>query len=144
MKAFHKRLAALVLSLCLVLGLAACGSKEDGGKDGETQLSGTVYVPEFIDMDLGLGKNSYINSGCSDGKNVYILASIYPDWEAGEDGDTRYEIYRISLESGEPEKLENFQMPVAPEGFDDSYSYADSLRSGVNGNLWINVGVNDN
>ena len=101
-----------------------------------------MYVPEFIDLDLGLGKNSYIRNGCSDGKNVYIMASIYPDWEAGEDGDTRYEIYRMPLDGGAPEKLENFRMPDIPEGYDYSYSYADSLRAGADGTLWINVGIN--
>jgi len=144
MRTIHKRLGALIVSLCLVLGLAACGSG-DGKEEGE-QLSGTVYVPEFIDMEkLNLGKDYYIRNGCTDGKNVYILAAIYPDWEAGEEGDTRYELYRIPIDGGEPEKLENFQLPAAPEGFDGpgatTYSYADSLRAGAEGTLWVNASI---
>ena len=140
MKTFHKRLTALLLSLCLVLGLAACGSG-DGQKEDTAQLSGTVYVPEFIDLDLNLGKNANIRNGCTDGQSVYVMVSISPDWEAGEEGDTRYEIYRLPLDGGEPEKLENFQIPPAPEGYDSSYSYADNLRAGAEGTLWVNVSI---
>jgi len=145
MRTIHTRLGALIVSLCLVLGLAACGSG-DGQKKDQNQLTGTVYVPEFIELDqLNLGKNYNIRNGCTDGKNVYILAAIYPDWEAGEEGDTRYELYRIPIDGGEPEKLENFQLPAAPEGFDgpgaSAYSYADNLRAGAEGTLWVNASV---
>ena len=47
-----KRLTALLLALCVLLGLTACGSGGDQKSgDNTEQLSGTVYVPEFLTMD---------------------------------------------------------------------------------------------
>ncbi len=140
MQKIYKRLMALLLSLCLVLSLAACG-KGDGDKDGDAQLTGTVYVPQFNDLDLGLGKNGSIRQGCTDGTSVYVLGVAYPDWEAGEEGDTRYEIYRVPVDGGSPERLENFRLPEVPEGYDYSDAYADSLRAGAEGTLWVGVTV---
>ena len=56
-----KGLTAL-LAACMLLSLAACGKDQD--EDAE-KLSGTVFVPEFIDMDLG--KNGEVRGGCTDG-----------------------------------------------------------------------------
>ena len=64
-----KRAAALLLAACLLLGLAACGSK-DGGKT--QQLTGKVYVPQFMDFKLDI---DYIQGGCADEENVYIIGS---------------------------------------------------------------------
>lgn len=50
MRKHTNRLTALLLALCIVLGLAACGSGKDSGE--ADQLSGIVYVPEFIDLGL--------------------------------------------------------------------------------------------
>ena len=133
MKKIYKRLGVLLLSICLVLGLAACGGREDG-EDSDTQLSGTVYVPRFI--DLNLDGECYFRQGCADGTNVYMLLNYYP-----EEGDSYYEICRAPLEGGAPEKLENFQPPEAPEGFDYAYSYANSLCAGAEGTLWLGVTV---
>ena len=83
-----KRIVALLLALSMALGLAACG--KDKESDDTKQLSSTVYVPEYIDLDMG--KNTNVYGGCTDGKNVYLLMAKYPDWEAGEEGDTQYTI----------------------------------------------------
>ncbi|MDE7261967.1 MAG: extracellular solute-binding protein [Oscillospiraceae bacterium] len=142
MKTTRKKILALALSLCLLLSLAACGKDGEKQEDGGAQLSGTVYVPQFMNINIDLGKNGDIRQGCTDGNNVYVMAVAYPDWEAGEEGDTRYEIYRMSVDGGEPEKLENFQLPPAPEGFDYASSYADGLRAGAEGTLWVGVSIN--
>ena len=47
MRRYGKKLTALLLALCMLLALAACGS---GGDSGDAaQLSGTIYVPEFLE-----------------------------------------------------------------------------------------------
>ena len=70
MKQGGRKWAALLLALSMALGLAACGSKDGGGKE---QLSGTVYVPQFMDCKLNV---DYINSGCVAGENVYVIGEI--------------------------------------------------------------------
>ena len=54
-----KRLTALLLALVLILGAAACGA--GGNEEDASPLSGTVYVPEFIDVDVGM---EHIQGGC--------------------------------------------------------------------------------
>ena len=126
-----KGLTAL-LAACMLLSLAACGKDQD--EDAE-KLSGTVFVPEFIDMDLG--KNSEVRGGCTDGAYIYLLTSKYPDREAGEEGDTTYSILRLSVDGGEPEPLENFKIDAAPEGYDQSYVYLSGIRAGADGSIWV-------
>ena len=132
-----KRIVALLLALSMALGLAACG--KDKESDDTKQLSSTVYVPEYIDLDMG--KNTNVYGGCTDGKNVYLLMAKYPDWEAGEEGDTQYTIQSIPLEGGEMAPLENFKAEAAPEGYQQSYTYYNSIRAGADGTLWVSAGV---
>ena len=66
-----KKLTALLLALVLVLGTAACGT--GGDEEDASPLSGTVYVPEFIDVDVGMER---IQGGCSDGKNLYLMGYV--------------------------------------------------------------------
>lgn len=131
-----KRVLTALLAACMLLSLAACGKDKD--EDAE-QLSGTVFVPEFIDLDLG--KNSDMRGGCTDGTYIYLLTARYPDWEAGEEGDTVYAIRRLSVDGGEPEELPNFQMDAAPEGYQQSYVYLSSIRAGADGSLWVGESV---
>ena len=118
MKQGGRKWAALLLALSMALGLTACGSKDGGGKE---QLSGTVYVPQFMDCKLNV---DYINSGCVAGENVYVIGEINEetketDPNTGEEYyryDSRTTIYRISLEGGDAVELENYVPPQLPEG----------------------------
>lgn len=134
-----KRAAAALLALSMLLALSACGKNQD--KDNAQQLSGTVYVPQFMDLNLDLGKQYDIDGGCTDGTNVYLLVDLYPDWENGEEGDTRSAIIRVPLDGGEPEELENFRPAEAPEGYSESSVYCRSLRAGADGSLWVEESI---
>ena len=158
MGVYGKKLTALLLALCMVLGLVACG----GGDDSADQLSGTIYMPEFIDLDL---KVDYINSGYCDGQYVYVLgetntpqlfdgsgqyvkdlteeeaSSFWESADAGADGSyvsytSASKIYRVPLDGGASEELENFAATKIPEGTDGSV-YISNIRGGQDGTLWV-------
>ena len=131
-----KRVLTLLLALCMLLSLAACGGKDKGG-DAQ-QLSATVYVPEFLSLDLDiLGKNYNLSGGCTDGTNVYLLAYVYPDYEAGEEGDSRTLLIRFPLDGGEPTEMKNFQSGSSEEDGAEVNRNFNSLRTGIDGSLWL-------
>ena len=131
-----KRVLTLLLALCMLLSLAACGSKDKG--DDAQQLSATVYVPEFLSLDLDiLGKNYNLSGGCTDGTNVYLLAYVYPDYEAGEEGDSRTLLIRFPLDGGEPTEMKNFQSGSSEEDGAEVNRNFNSLRTGIDGSLWL-------
>lgn len=159
MRVYGKKLTALLLAACVLLGLAACGSKEG---DDANQLSGTVYVPEFVDLDLDL---EYVNGGCSDGQNAYLLGEVVTytlrDAEGNEiksltreeaqkywsgevtteDGSYpesvyRNAIFRVSLDSGEAVELENYETSAIPEGYEGD-CYISGIRMGADGTVWV-------
>ena len=165
MRRYGKKLTALLLALCMLLALAACGSGGDSG-DAE-QLSGTIYVPEFLECDLDL---DYINSGCCDGRYVYVLGDVntpqlynaqgevvrdmteeeaeefWNNPSAGEDGSyvgyaSTSKIYRISIEDGAAEELENFSPVEIPEG-QEGDTYISDLTTGADGTLWVTEQIN--
>ena len=141
MKVYGKKLTAALLALVLSLGLAACGGKDGDSKGDDQLLSGKVYVPEFIDFDVGL---TYIDSGCSDGKNVYVAGTVSTETEETDPATgetyTNYEsrsaIYRIPLDGGPAVELENFTPTPLPDGYEGS-SNLRSLRVGAEGTLWV-------
>lgn len=131
-----KRVLTLLLALCMLLSLAACGSKN--AEDDTRQLSATVYVPEFLSLDLGiLGKNYNLSGGCTDGTNVYLLAYVYPDYEAGEEGDSRTLLIRFPLDGGEPTEMKSFQSGSTEEDGTEVHRNFNSLRTGIDGSLWL-------
>lgn len=136
-KLYGKRLAALLLAACLLAGLTACGSKEDK----TAQLTGKVYVPQFLDCKLDV---DYIQGGCADEENVYIIGNT--DEEAEEtDPDTgetyttytsHYDLYRIPLDGGEAVRLENYQMTQLPEDAEGNVSIQ-RVEPGEDGTIWV-------
>ena len=100
-----KRVLTLLLALCMLLSLAACGSKN--AEDDTRQLSATVYVPEFLSLDLDiLGKN-------------YNLSGGFP------------------LDGGEPTEMKSFQSGSTEEDGTEVHRNFNSLRTGIDGSLWL-------
>ena len=140
MNTIKKRAIGLLLALAMLLSLAACGKNDDDAQ----QLSGTVYVPQFIDLNLeSLGQNYNLQGGCTDGTNVYLLVSIYPDDDAGEAGEMREALIRVPLDGGEMAELEGFQHDASRtmEGYDQVSSYLNGIRIGADGSLWVEESV---
>ena len=91
MKYYKNRLTAALLALCVLLGLTACGGGGGSSNGSASPLSGKVYVPKFMELNVGSDTElNYVSGGCCDGKNVYLLASlnekeITTDPETGEE-----------------------------------------------------------
>ena len=145
MQRLKKRTVCLLLAAVMLLGmLAGCGKKDD-----TQQLSATVYVPKYIDLNLDL---DYISGGCSDGENLYLIGERTEEIkmeapegmssdEAEKYGYTTYrnvfDIYRVALDgSGTVEKLPNYQAPKVPDGKDGNCSVSD-IAIAEDGSLWV-------
>lgn len=139
MKTMGKKAIIFLLAACMLLSLAACGKDKDGGGEDAQQLSGTVYVPEYIDLGLEENSRNRMVGACTDGKNVYMLSVKYPDYEAGETGDSVYSLQSISLETRETASLPNFKADAVPEGYDQGGIYYDGIRSAADGTLWLSA-----
>lgn len=137
MKQGGRKWAALLLALSMALGLAACGSKDGDDKE---QLSGTVYVPQFVDCKLDV---DYINGGCVSGENVFIIGEVNEETQTTDPstGEVFYEydyhtaLYRVPLEGGEAVELENYAPPQLPDGAEGNAG-VQSLEPGPDGTLW--------
>ena len=136
------RLTAALLALCIALGLAACGSGGQETDENAQQLSGKVYVPKFVDLDMDF---DYINSGCCDGQYVYLSADIRSEEEVTdpETGETSVSyssesgIYRVDLDTGKTVPLENYEPSYSFESYEDGWFNLDSISQGADGTLWV-------
>ena len=137
MDRMKKRTLCLLLAACMLLGLlAGCGKKNNA-----QQLSATVYVPQYLDLNLDL---EYVRGGCCDGENLYVIGQIghdatETDPDTGETYTSRtytYDIFRVSLADGASEKLSGYTAPAVPEGREGRASIQ-RLETGKDGTLWV-------
>ena len=137
MDRMKKRTLCLLLAACMLLGLlAGCGKKNNA-----QQLSATVYVPQYLDLNLDL---EYVRGGCCDGENLYVIGQIghdatETDPDTGETYTSRtytYDIFRISLADGASEKLSGYTAPAVPAGREGRASI-ERLETGKDGTLWV-------
>ena len=122
-----KKLWGLALLGALLLGLTACGGKEEEAWDG-----GPVYMAEALDYT---SEQLRIMSGCAVGDSFYLV-DIAPEKLAS--GPTRRDvdrIQRISLEDGAAQPLPAYQMADTSEA-QRKYILSSVLRPGTDGTLW--------
>ena len=146
MKHMKRRAAALILALAMLLGLAACG--KDGKQGGDDQLlSSTVYVPQFLDMNIEGIED--ISGGCVGEDWVYLIANKSEETTETDPvtGETypgyvyNTYLYRLPLAGGEAEKLENYQMTALPEGTEGGV-YIEKVTAGEDNTLWVTEVIN--
>lgn len=127
---FGKRALPLLLALCILLSLAACG-RDKGQEDNAEDLSATVFVPEFLDMDF-IGEDGHFYGGCTDGQFAYMLVA---QWS--ENADATYQLLRMPLDGGTAQPLENFKPDGKPDGYDYAYCGINGISAGADGTLWV-------
>lgn len=155
-----KKVLALVLALCCLTALlTGCGDKDDSGSGG-VPASGTVYVPSYEDLDIGLGD---FNVCGSNGNLLYLNVWDYGDGIAEDEPmplaeaedvavasgsdimgseDPTVKLYSYDLESKALTQLKDYQNPEDPEQYK---SYAnlegsttmDRCMLDNAGNLWV-------
>lgn len=119
----QKKLLALILSLCLLTSLTACGGKT--AKDDTI-----VYVPELISIEPPMDE---IQCSCMIGDSVYI-------WGARGSGSV---LVRVSEGSNIAEPLPDYQQIAPPDipNISSTFleSYSGSLQVTADGTLWESV-----
>lgn len=78
---------AAILLVLAVLGLAACGSDDDGGSGSTAQASGTGFKPInggrlTVGMNLQFKPEMYLDKGQPAGYDVELLKRLAPDLDA--------------------------------------------------------------
>lgn len=156
-----KRLFAMILVFAMTISLAACKAEDDTKNDTEdkgikkAELGATIHVPEYIELN----GESEPKSLCASGENIFISTSErimriyntdgemvqafsgeeYPEKMASDEYDLgfdEFQLYRMPLEGGKLEKLEEYQPPALPDGTAGS-CHIEQICAGENGTLWV-------
>ncbi len=128
-----KRLAAFLLVAALMAGLlAGCGSPDgEQATDAPGQeATGLVWTSEFTAVDSGDG---YINQASYSEGKYYYNTSSYDE----ETMESKEELWCIDTATGACTQLTGYTKPVAPEGYDDAYSYVNSLSVTSEGDILV-------
>lgn len=146
MKRKLTRILACLLSACLLSALAACGSSPEEA-EGAQMLSGTVYVPDFLDCALPLLD---VSASCTDGDAFYLAGQVETD-EADDTGGYAVSsssdssatflsgahpaLFRADGETGEVAALTDYVPTALPENSQGDVSIT-ALSVGAEGTLW--------
>lgn len=96
----RKRILMLFLTLTLV-ALALAGCKKSGSPDEETEQKDYVYVPEYLQLDLGISsENMNVNSTVAYGDVLYMVVTSWDEEKGSESG-----LYKYNMVEGKTEKL---------------------------------------
>ena len=118
-----QRYLALLLAVCLLPGLTACGRDAEENSAVPAFLAAPNYIAEELALPADAGE---LFGSCTDGASIWFLIA------GAEDSDAR--LYRADLAGGTVETLEEYQPPETPE-------VASMVRYGPelapDGTLWV-------
>lgn len=128
-----KRILAALLAALTLLGLAACGKKEESRPEEGTGsrpslASGAVYLPEEAGWSSDL---NMLYHGCVSGD--WIFLSGRARGERGNEDALR----RLPLEGGEAEPLPAYQPLAFPEEKQPPFLSIQDIRPGAEGTVWV-------
>ena len=128
-----KRTLAALLAVLTLLGLAACGEKEESRPEEGTGsrpslASGAVYLPEEAGWSSDL---NMLYHGCVSGDWIFLSGRA-----RGERGDEDA-LRRLPLEGGEAEPLPAYQPLAFPEEKQPPFLSIQDIRPGAEGTVWV-------
>lgn len=124
-----KKSTLLLLFLVFLLGLTACGTKEEGEKEPD-RYGGIRYIPAFQALDTDVEE---FQSGCVVGDYVYLAGSAVTN-EDYHDREAR--LLRISLEDGGIEEIPGCEPPSGDRNVITSGECL-AVAAGEEDTLWL-------
>lgn len=120
-----KKTVTIFLTLALA-ALALAGCKKSDGSADETEKKDYAYVPEYLQIDLGISsENMNVNSTVAYGDNLYLAVS---SWD--EENGPAYGLYKYNMVDG---KTEEFPLELGEN------DYINRLAVTADGNLAVMI-----